>query len=53
MVARINEAKVLGVKLAGPWHKIEKRFPKGTIEVFSSNYALDGDMSQRVTGQIL
>ena len=48
VVARSNEAKALGIEMAGPWHLTAKRFPKGTVEVFSSNYTLYGDMSQRV-----
>lgn len=48
VVARSNEAKALGIEMAGPWHQTERRFPPGTIEVFSSNYTLYGDMSQRV-----
>jgi DNA polymerase V len=48
VVARSNEAKALGIEMAGPWHLTEKRFPPGTVEVFSSNYTLYGDMSRRV-----
>jgi DNA polymerase V len=48
VVARSNEAKALGIEMAGPWHLTERRFPPGTVEVFSSNYTLYGDMSRRV-----
>lgn len=48
VVARSNEAKALGIEMAGPWHLTAKRFPKGTVDVFSSNYALYGEFSQRV-----
>ncbi len=48
VVARSNEAKALGIEMAGPWHEIAKRMPLGAVEVFSSNYTLYGDMSRRV-----
>jgi DNA polymerase V len=48
VVARSNEAKKIGVKMGEPAFKIGKIFHKHRVEVFSSNYALYGDMSERV-----
>jgi len=48
VIARSNEAKALGVPMGAPAFKFEKHFTENNIHVFSSNYALYGDMSQRV-----
>ncbi len=48
VIARSNEAKALGVNMGAPYFKIEKFARQEGITVFSSNYALYGDMSQRV-----
>ncbi|MBL0332193.1 MAG: Y-family DNA polymerase [Chlorobi bacterium] len=48
VVARSNEAKNLGIKMGEPIFKIESVVSKHNIKVFSSNYALYGDMSGRV-----
>ncbi len=48
VIARSNEAKALGVKMGAPYFKIEKFARQEGITVLSSNYALYGDMSQRV-----
>lgn len=48
VIARSNEAKVLGVEMGSPWHLNEAKFRKLGIEVRSSNYTLYGDMSARV-----
>ncbi len=47
-VARSNEAKALGIKMAVPLFKIKELVERHNVQVFSSNYALYGDMSQRV-----
>ena len=47
-VARSNEVKALGVKMAEPWFKMEKLARQHGIIALSSNYALYGDMSARV-----
>ncbi|ENV33270.1 Y-family DNA polymerase [Acinetobacter gerneri] len=47
VVSRSNEAKALNINMAVPWYEIEKEALNAGIEVFSSNYALYGDMSQR------
>ena len=47
-VARSNEAKALGIKMGDPLFKIRDIVEKGHVAVFSSNFALYGDMSRRV-----
>ena len=48
VIARSNEAKALGVKMGAPAFQNEALFKAHGIHVFSSNYALYGDMSDRV-----
>ena len=48
IVARSNEAKALGIKMASPYHLNKAVIQKNNVAVLSSNYALYGDMSQRV-----
>lgn len=48
-VSRSNEAKALGVKMGDPAFKIKDLIDRENICVFSSNYALYGDISRRVT----
>jgi len=48
VIARSNEAKLLGVKMGAPYFQIKKFAMQEGITVLSSNYALYGDMSQRV-----
>ncbi|MGO1751361.1 MAG: Y-family DNA polymerase, partial [Psychroflexus sp.] len=48
VIARSNEAKTLGIPMGAPAFKFEKIFKQKNIKVFSSNYALYGDMSARV-----
>jgi DNA polymerase V len=48
VIARSEEAKAVGVKMAVPTYQIEKLVKEHDIAVFSSNYALYGDMSRRV-----
>lgn len=47
-VARSNEAKALGIKMAVPVFQIKDIIRDNGVQVYSSNYALYGDMSQRV-----
>ncbi|MFA5907048.1 MAG: Y-family DNA polymerase, partial [Desulfobacula sp.] len=47
-VARSNEAKALGIKMGAPFFKIKDIIDQHQVRVFSSNYALYGDMSRRV-----
>ncbi len=48
VVARSNEAKALGIPMGVPAFKFQALIRKHDVQVFSSNYALYGDMSQRV-----
>lgn len=47
-VARSNEAKALGVPMGAAHFEYKKFFARNGVKVFSSNYALYGDMSSRV-----
>ena len=47
-VARSNEVKALGIKMGSPHFQIKDLIRDHDIQVLSSNYALYGDMSQRV-----
>ena len=48
VVARSNEAKKLGIPMGEPFFKVEKLVSAHNIAVFSSNYTLYADMSDRV-----
>lgn len=48
IVARSNEAKALGIKMGEPEFKIRRFLQRHGVAVFSSNYALYGDLSSRV-----
>lgn len=48
VIARSNEAKALGVPMGAPAFQFKALFEEHKIQVFSSNYALYGDMSHRV-----
>ena len=48
VIARSEEAKALGIKMGTPYFKIDYLMEKENMAVFSSNYALYGDMSLRV-----
>ena len=47
-VARSNEAKALGIKMGDPYFKLKPLIERNHVAVFSSNFALYGDMSARV-----
>ncbi len=48
IVARSNEAKALGIKMGAPLFKTQHLIEAYDVAVYSSNYALYGDMSHRV-----
>jgi DNA polymerase V len=48
VVARSNEAKALGIGMGVPEFMVRPIIRTHNVQVFSSNYALYGDMSQRV-----
>ena len=47
-VARSNEVKALGIKMAEPWFKMKDIAKRHGIIALSSNYTLYGDLSARV-----
>ena len=49
IIARSNEAKALGIKMGTPLFQARDVIGKNSVAVFSSNYQLYGDMSNRVT----
>ena len=48
IISRSNEAKAIGVKMGKPIFEIKDFVKEHNVKVLSSNYALYGDMSQRV-----
>lgn len=52
VIARSNEAKALGIKMGEPFFQIKALCKQHKVHVFSSNYTLYGDLSQRVMSTI-
>lgn len=48
VIARSNEAKALGIGMGVPYYQARNLLEANKVAVFSSNYALYGDMSRRV-----
>ena len=48
IISRSDEAKKLGVEMAGPYFMAKPMIEKHKVSVFSSNYNLYGDLSWRV-----
>ncbi|MBP7272666.1 MAG: Y-family DNA polymerase [Saprospiraceae bacterium] len=48
VIARSNEAKALGIPMGAPAFEYQKLFQQHNVQVFSANFALYGDMSNRV-----
>ena len=48
VISRSREAKDLGIKMGEPYFKVKELLKKNKVEVYSSNYALYGDISRRV-----
>ena len=48
IIARSNEVKALGIPMGAPAFEYEEIIKKNNIHIFSANFALYGDMSQRV-----
>ena len=48
IIARSDEAKKLGIKMGEPYFQAKSIIEKNRVHVFSSNYSLYGDISQRV-----
>ena len=47
-IARSNEAKALGIKMGAPWFKIRHLQEQEGLVALSANFALYGDMSDRM-----
>src|SRR5437763_7905997 len=47
-IARSEEAKAIGIQMAQPAFMINDLIKRHQVKVFSSNYTLYGDMSERV-----
>lgn len=52
VIARSNEAKALGIPMGAPAFEYKKLFEENNVYVYSSNYALYGDMSSRVMNML-
>ncbi|MBS0350643.1 MAG: Y-family DNA polymerase [Proteobacteria bacterium] len=52
IIARSNQAKKLGIPMGAPYFQYEEFCRKNNVAVFSSNYALYGDISQRVMSSL-
>lgn len=52
VIARSNEAKALGIKMGTPLFQTQHLVEEYDVAVYSSNYALYGDMSHRVMGAL-
>jgi len=52
VVARSSEAKLLGVKMGVPYFQIKKIIKKNKINVFSSNYDLYQELSNRLMNYV-
>ncbi len=48
VISRSTEAKKLGIRMGEPYFKVKDLVKKNNIRIFSSNYALYGDLSRRV-----
>ncbi len=48
VISRSKEAKALGIKMGEPYFKVKELIRKNKVYIFSSNYALYGDLSRRV-----
>ena len=48
VISRSTEAKKIGIKMGEPYFKVKDLVKKNNVKIFSSNYALYGDISRRV-----
>ena len=48
VISRSTEAKKIGIKMGEPYFKVKSLVKKNNVHIFSSNYALYGDISRRV-----
>ncbi len=49
IIARSNEIKALGIPMAAPYFKHKELLKAHQAQIFSANFALYGNMSQRIT----
>lgn len=50
VISRSNEAKAVGIPMGAPAFQIKELVKEKNVKLFSSNYALYGDLSNRVMG---
>ncbi len=48
VISRSKEAKKIGIKMGEPYFKVKELAKRNNVYIFSSNYALYGDISRRV-----
>lgn len=48
VIARSEEAKAIGIEMGAPAFMMEEMLQRNHVQVFSSNYTLYGDLSERV-----
>ena len=48
VISRSTEAKKIGIKMGEPYFKVKELVKRNDVHIFSSNYALYGDISRRV-----
>jgi len=48
VISRSTEAKTLGIKMGEPYFKVKKIAKENNVKIFSTNFALYGDISRRV-----
>ena len=48
VIARSNEAKALGIKMGEPVFKVKHILDRFKVNIFSTNFPLYGDLSERV-----
>ncbi len=48
VISRSEEAKKIGIKMGEPYFKVKELVKKNNVHIFSSNFALYGDISRRV-----
>lgn len=50
IISRSDEAKAMGIPMGAPEFKVREQLKADNVKVFSSNYSLYGDLSDRVFG---
>ena len=48
VISRSEEVKKIGIKMGEPYFKVKELVKKNNVHIFSSNFALYGDISRRV-----